>query len=247
MGGKEGRLHCAPICNAYRQLTRGLLGQSSEDLKRIGPVPKLCSVSRSRLVRIRFESLLRGFQSLNIVLPWNLIEVVISCDCVESRYELKPDLTAKNQRWINYAVDRLRTSPITGITLSYLSRRLRHSNQDLSLFDLSQSSSFPRAPASSIYFLSLDFPRFSLAFATSLDFPALSVFPALSGFPALSVDYVASLEFPRFCRSARSSLDPPRLRSPASFKLELHYYRVLLRHSIESIWIKLISSLVLKK
>ena len=34
-------------------------------------------------------------------------------------------------------------------------------------------------------------------------------------------------------RSARSSLDLPRLRSPASFTLELHYYRVLPRHSIE--------------
>src|SRR6218665_250498 len=151
------------------------------------------------------------------------------------------------------SLDHLRTSPITGITLSYLPRRLRPSNQDLSLVDPSRPSSFPRAPASSIYVLSLDFPRFSLAFATSLDFPRFSLafatsleIPALSGFPALSVDYLASLEFPRFRRSARSSLDLPRLRSPASFTLEL-YYRVLLCHSIESIWIKLISSLVLRK
>src|SRR6218665_2641026 len=55
------------------------------------------------------------------------------------------------------------------------------------------------------YVVSLGFPRFSLAFATSLEIPALS------GFPALSVDYVASLEFPRFRRSARSRLDLPRL------------------------------------
>src|SRR6218665_1699192 len=102
------------------------------------------------------------------------------------RNELKQDLTAKNQRWINYALDHLRTSPITGIALSYLPRLLRHSNQDLSLFDLSQSSSFPRAPASSTYVLSLDFPHFSLAFDTSLDFPRF-----------LST-YVVSLDFPRF-------------------------------------------------
>src|SRR6218665_1902324 len=101
-----------------------------------------------------------------------------------------------------------------------------------------------------------------------VDLRLIAGFPALflglrhvTGFPALSADYVASLEFPRcrrssglhctsgfprFRRSARSSLDLPRLRSPASFTLELPYFRVL-RHSIESIWIKLISSLVLKK
>src|SRR6218665_1555478 len=58
------------------------------------PVPELCSVSRFEIrtdSRIRFESLHRGFQSLNIVLPWNLIEVVISCDCVEtSRNRIQP-------------------------------------------------------------------------------------------------------------------------------------------------------------
>src|SRR6218665_2279643 len=88
------------------------------------------------------ESLLRGFQSLNIVLPWNLIEVFISCDCVETSGNR---IKCEEATWINYAVDHLRTSPITGIALSYLPRRLRHSNQDLSLFDLSRSSSFPRA------------------------------------------------------------------------------------------------------
>src|SRR6218665_303532 len=69
------------------------------------------------------------------------------------------------------------------------------------------------------------------------------------GFPALSVDlrrvdrfpaqrYRRSsgyLSFPRFRRSARSSPDLPRLRSPAFFTLELHYFGVLLRHSIGAI------------
>src|SRR6218665_2004338 len=165
------------------------------------------------------------------------------------RNERKQDLTAKNQRWINYALDHLRTSPITGIALSYLPRRLHHSNQDLSLFDLSRSSSFPQAPASSIYVLSLDFPRFSLAFATSLDFPRfLSTYavsleiPALSGFPALSVDYVAGIP-------ALSSICGIKPRSPASTISRVFHAGAILisSHSIESIRIKLISSLVLKK
>src|SRR6218665_3985460 len=222
------------------------------------PVPELRSVSRSRFVRIRFESLLRGFQSLNIVLPWNLIEVVISCDCVETGFNCEES-----------TLDQLRV----GSSSNFADHRycLELSTSSIASFEPGsialRSSSFPRAPASSIYVLSLDSPRFSLAFATSLDTPSfLSTYvvsldfprfslafatsletPALSGFSALSVDYVASLEFPRFRRSARSSLDLPRLRSPASFTLELHYYRVLLCHSIESVWIKLISSLVLKK
>src|SRR6218665_663588 len=114
-----------------------------------------------------------------------------------------------------------------------LPRRLRRSSQYLSFV---RSSSIPRSPAFSIYVVSLDFPRFSLAFATSLEFPAFLDFPRF-----LST-YVVSLDFPRFRRSS-GYLSFPRFssiceitpRSPASFTLELQYYRVLLRHSIESI------------
>ena len=106
-----------------------------------------------------------------------------------------------------------------------------------------RSSSIPRAPASSIYVLSLEMP-------------------ALSGFPALfiSLRYVAGISRafwisrafcrPTSCRwnyrafvdlrdqaSISRVYDLPRLRSPASFTLELYYCRVLLRHSIESVWI----------
>src|SRR6218665_550257 len=124
------------------------------------------------------------------------------------------DLTAKNQRWINIItpwIDHLRSSPIIGIALSYLPRRLRRSNQDLSLFDLSRSSSFPRAcvvnlrliagitafsgfPALFVGFRHVagisprrwNFPRFSLAIAASLEFPALSVdLRRVAGIPAL--------------------------------------------------------------
>src|SRR6218665_1657003 len=111
-----------------------------------------------------------------------------------------------------------------------------------------------------------EFPALFLGLRHVAEFPALSVdlrrvagntrafwisrafcrLRRVAGIPALS-SRRASSGFPRFRRSARSSLDLPRLRSPASFTLELYYCRVLLCHSIESIWIKLISSLVLKK
>ena len=187
----------------------------------------------------RAATLLRGFQSLNIVLPWDLIEVVISCDCVETSGNR---IKCEEATWINYAVDHLRTSPITGIALSYLPRRLRRSNQDLSFLDRPRSSSIPQAPASSIYVLSLDFLRFSLDFATSLDYPRSLDFPRFLSTYVVSLDFPrfrrssGYLSFPRFLRSARSSLDLPRLRSPASFTLELYYYyRVLLRYSIGAI------------
>src|SRR6218665_1223731 len=96
--------------------------------------------------------------------------------------------------------------------LSYLPRRLRRSNQDLSFFDLCRAPSIPRSPASSIYVVSLDFPRFSLVFAASLEFSRFL------DFPRFLLSYVVSLDsrlsqFPRFLRSARSSLDLLRLRS----------------------------------
>src|SRR6218665_93609 len=98
-----------------------------------------------------------------------------------------------------------------------LPRRLRRSSQYLSFL---RSSSIPRSPAFSIYVVSQDFPRFSLAFATSLEFPAFLDFPRF-----LST-YVVSLDFPRFLPSSgyltsrvfvdrRDQADLPRLRSPA--------------------------------
>src|SRR6218665_86285 len=203
------------------------------------PVPELRSVSRSRFVRIRFESLLRGFQSLNIVLPWNLIEVVISCDhveraetgfnCEESTLDQLRRGSSSNFADHRYCLE-LSTSSIAPFEPGSIALR------SLSIFVV------PSGSRVVVLRLIAGFPRFSLAFATSLDFPRFSLafatsleIPALSGFPALSVDYVASLEFPRLRRSARSSLDLPRLRSPASFTLELHYCRVLPSHSIESV------------
>src|SRR6218665_1877570 len=73
-------------------------------------------------------------------------------------------------------------------------RRLRRLSQDLSFFDLHRSSSIPRAPASSFKVLSLDFPRFLLAFATPLEYPRFLDFRTfidlrlIAVFPALFVD-----------------------------------------------------------
>src|SRR6218665_2211583 len=139
-----------------------------------------------------------------------------------------------------------------------LPRRLRRSSQYLSFV---RSSSIPRSPAFSIYVVSLDFPRFSLAFATSLEFPAFLDFPRFLSTYVVSLDFPrfrrssGYLSFPRFRRSARSNRSPASSISRVS---RWSYCRVLLRHSIgaiafldlscieclhESFWIKLISRL----
>ena len=133
------------------------------------------------------------------------------------RNELKQDLTS-NKRWINYAVNHLRSSLIKGIAWSYLPRRLRRSNQDLSvLWSLSifvDPSSLPRR-STSCHQISHAFHRP----ACIAGFPALTSIVGLPQFTALFIYLWVQTSISRV-------FDLPR------FILELHYYRVLLRRSI---------------
>src|SRR6218665_2379258 len=164
------------------------------------PVPELCSVSRSRFVRIRFELLLRGFPT-----PYCYASLESNRSSYTSRSrrnELKQDLTAK-KRWINYALDHLRSSPITaGIALSYLPRRLRRSNQDLSFYDLPRS--------------------FSLVFATPLEYPSfLSTYVVSLEFPRLRRSAGSSLDLPRVLPGISRVYDLPRLSRWSYIIIEL--------------------------
>src|SRR6218665_2602350 len=126
--------------------------------------------------------------------------------------------------------------------LSYLPRRLRRSNQDLSFFDLCRAPSISRVVDLRCI---AGFPALFVDLRLIAGFPALFVglrriagILALFGFPALSADLRRVAGFPAISVPTLSSICEIKPRSPASsisFTVELHYYLVFLRHSIESI------------
>ena len=199
----------------------------------------------SRFVRIRFKALLRGFQSLNIVLPWNLIEVVISCDhveraetgfnCEESTLDQLRRGSSSNFADHRYCLE-LSTSSIASFEPGSIALR------SLSIFVVPSGSRV-------------------------VDLRLIAGFPALflglrhvAGFPALSADYVASLEFPRCRRSSGLPQDSRAfvdLRDQASIsrvydlpRLSRWSYIIIEFFCVTRLnlsGLKLISSLVLKK
>src|SRR6218665_2289538 len=142
---------------------------------------------------------------------------------------MKQDLSSK-KRWINYAVDHLRSSPITGICLELSTSSIASFKpgsivlRSLSIFvDPSSSRVVNLNRVARFHVLFVDLRRIAGFPALFVDLRRIAGIPALFGFPALSVNLRRVAGFPALSSivglsqfPALSSIREIKPRSPAS-------------------------------